>query len=170
MPDFSTDELFIIDAIDQTKKTRVDNSSYPTATILRPRFQAYSAGLPMVGDGTTGATNEMERLNLTGQSGSQTGPLLNAGSLAGSYVVHYTLSCTTADVTAGTIKFQVDYTDDVGATNQVSATLILTGTGRTRGSFDVYQASGNMTWTLASTGVPGSSLYACRARVVYLGP
>lgn len=88
---------------------------------------------------------------------------------AGYYVVDYTIETTTADVTAGTIQFGIAYADDVGATTQAGALLALTATGRDRGSFQAWLASGNITYNTALVGIFGTSAYALRVRCTFLG-
>ncbi len=93
-----------------------------------------------------------------------------AAPAAGYFVVHYTLETTTADVAAGTIQLQVNYTDDIGATNQTGAALVLTVTGRDRGAFQVWcNAAQNIQYQTNLTGIIGTSQYALRLRVEALG-
>ncbi len=94
---------------------------------------------------------------------------MTSSAPAGFYRVSYTLEDTTADITAGTIQFQINYTDDVGATTQTSAALILTATGRTQGAMEAYLASGELSYQTNLTGVIGVAKYALRVRVEYLG-
>lgn len=88
---------------------------------------------------------------------------------AGYYVVHWTLEITTLDATAGTMQFQVNYTDDIGATNQVGAALLLTAQGRDRGTFQVYVASGAITYQTNLVGAVNNARYALRVRLESLG-
>jgi hypothetical protein len=108
-------------------------------------------------------------LNLTAQAAAIGATALYAPPAAGYYLVHYTLEDTTADVTAGTIQFQINYTDDIGATNQVGAALILTATGRDRGTFQIYSASGTITYQTNLVGIIATSRYALRVRLEAMG-
>lgn len=109
-------------------------------------------------------------LDLTAQAAAIGATTLYAVPAAGYYTVHYTLEDTTADVTAGTIQFQVNYTDDVGATNQTGAALAMTAAGRDRGSFQVYvAAAGNITYQTNLVGIVGTARYALRVRLVHMG-
>ena len=129
-----------------------------------------SGSWPSVGKSTDPpASTEMGKVNRTNQSAVIASTKLTDTTSSGYYVVSYTIETTTADVTAGTIQFQIGYTDDVGATTQAGAALILTATGRDRGSFQVYLASGNITYQTNLTGIIGSSRYALRGRVAFLG-
>lgn len=117
----------------------------------------------------TVSVTQRAALNLTAQTAAIGSTTLYSPPQAGYYVVHYTIEDTTADVTAGTIQFQVNYTDDIGATNQTGAALALTATGRDRGSFEVYSASGTISYQTNLTGIIGTAQYALRVRLSYLG-
>lgn len=117
----------------------------------------------------TKVVTQRKEVNATGQAAAIGATTLYTPPAAGYYVVHYTLEDTAADVTAGTIQFQINYTDDVGATNQVGAALVLTATGRDRGSFQVYVASGAITYQTNLTGIIATAQYALRVRLVALG-
>lgn len=108
-------------------------------------------------------------VDLTAQTAAIGATTIYTPPQAGYYVVHYTIEDTTADVTAGTIQFQVNYTDDVGATNQTGAALALTATGRDRGSFTIYSASGVISYQTNLVGIMGTAQYALRVRLTYLG-
>lgn len=111
----------------------------------------------------------MGLVNKTSQSAAVAATNLTNATSAGYYRVSYTIEDTTADVTAGTIQFQISYTDDIGATTQVGAELPLTAVGRDRGSFQVYLASGNITYQTNLIGIIGTSRYALRVRCEFLG-
>jgi hypothetical protein len=115
------------------------------------------------------AVTQRGSVDLTAQTAAIGATALYAPPAAGYYVVHYTIEDTTADVTAGTIQFQVNYTDDIGATNQTGAALALTATGRDRGAFEVYSASGTITYQTNLTGIMGTAQYALRVRITFLG-
>ncbi len=108
-------------------------------------------------------------VNATAQAAAIGATTLYTPPAAGYYVVHYTLEDTTADVTAGTIQFQVNYTDDIGATNQTGAALAMTATGRDRGSFQIWSNSGAITYQTNLVGIFGTARYALRVRLESLG-
>ena len=170
MPNFLTDDFNLVDITDQTKQQAFDITAVPTSTRRVAKYLGYDATLPFVGHGVANTAGEIEKINLTGQNTALAGQLLNPASLAGYYLVCYTVTCTTGDGTAGSIQFGVQYTDDAGATGQYGTALVLTIPGRDRGIFQVYQASGNMAYTTTLVGIAATSLYALRVRVMYLGP
>jgi hypothetical protein len=116
-------------------------------------------------------TNVTQRgaVNATAQAAAIGVTTLYTPSAAGYYVIHYTLEDTTADVTAGTIQLQVNYTDDIGATNQTGAALAMTATGRDRGSFQIWSASGVISYQTNLVGIFGTARYALRVRLESLG-
>jgi hypothetical protein len=61
------------------------------------------------------------------------------------------------------------WTDDVGATTDATLTQTLIATGRARVTIPLYLASGNITYTVAHTGIFGAAKYALRIRCEYLG-
>jgi hypothetical protein len=118
----------------------------------------------------TKITTQRGAVNATAQAAAIGATTLYAAPAAGYYVFHYTLEVTTADATAGTIQVQVNYMDDVGATNQTGVALVLTATGRDRGSFQVYaNAAQNIQYQTNVTGAVNAARYALRVRLVYLG-
>jgi hypothetical protein len=117
----------------------------------------------------TTAVTQRGVVNLTAQSAAIGATTLYTPSAAGYYIVHYTLEDTTADVTAGTIQFQVNYTDDIGATNQTGAALAMTATGRDRGAFQVWSNSGVISYQTNLVGIFGTARYALRIRLESLG-
>lgn len=109
------------------------------------------------------------QIDLTGQVAAIGATAIYTPPAAGYYVVHYTIADTAADIAAGTIQFQVNYTDDIGATNQVGGALAMTAVGRDRGSFQVYSASGAITYQTNLVGIIGTAAYALRVRITALG-
>jgi hypothetical protein len=127
----------------------------------------------MVGaDSDPPAAGFIGKVNRTGQTAVVAATVLvdatGASGGLGYHVVHYTLETTTLGAGAGTIQFQIDYTDDVGATTQVSAALALTATGRTRGTLEVWATAG-ITYQTNLVGIFGTSQYALRVRCEFLG-
>lgn len=120
------------------------------------------------GNSASPSAGEMAAINLTSQSATATGNITNACN-PGYYRVHYTLEDTSTQVGVATVQFAIAYTDDAGATTQAGAALSLTATGRDRGSFEVYLASGDITWSATVVGVVGTGRYALRARTESLG-
>lgn len=115
------------------------------------------------------ASGAMGKVNKTAQAAAIAATNLTNTTPAGYYVVNYVLEDTTADVTAGTMQFQINYTDDIGATNQTGAALAMTATGRDSKQFEVYLASGNITYQTNLVGIIGTARYALRVRVSFLG-
>jgi hypothetical protein len=115
------------------------------------------------------ATGAMGRVNRTAQSAAIGATNLTDTTIPGYYLVHYTLADTSTQVGVATVQFQVNYTDDAGATNQTGAALSLTATGRDRNIMEVYLASGNITYQTNVTGVIGAGRYALRVRCEFLG-
>jgi hypothetical protein len=114
-------------------------------------------------------TTSVNRLNLTAQSAGISATALN--DVAGLYAIHYEMTCTTADVTAGSITFDVIATGDGGAQTVSSASLPLTtaaisATNPVRGTIVRYLASGNLQYSVTVTGAVNAARYALRARVV----
>lgn len=148
-------------------------ASFTPGTYTTARAQSpldCDGALGLVGNGADGpAAGGIGKVNRTAQSAAVGATNLTNATPSGYYLVHYTIEDTTADVTAGTIQFQINYTDDVGATTQTGAALALTATGRDRGSFQVYLASGNITYQTNLVGIIGTARYALRARCVFLG-
>lgn len=83
---------------------------------------------------------------------------VNSGT-AGLYRISYNLQDTTSDITAGAVTLTIAWTDGGGATT-VTATQVLTGTGRTSGSVYIQLVSGNITYATSHTGIFGSAKYA----------
>lgn len=120
----------------------------------------YSAAL-----GKTGAA----KIDLTNQSAAIGVTNLIAAPAAGLYRVSHTLLVTTADVTAGAIQLSIGYTDTLGATTQVSGSLVLTATGRTSGTMVTQIASGALTYQVIVAGAVNAARYALFVRVEYIG-
>lgn len=83
----------------------------------------------------------------------------NLATVAGLYLVSYSLQDTTADLTAGAAILTISYADGAGA-GTATATQVLTGLGRQSGSVYVQLASGNLTYAVSHTGLFGTSKYA----------
>lgn len=83
----------------------------------------------------------------------------NLATVAGSYIVGYSLQDTAADITAGAVVLTISYTDGAGATT-ATATQVLTGTGRQSGVLYIQLASGNLTYAITHTGLFGTATYA----------
>jgi len=127
-----------------------------------------------VGNGGSAPTSGLGSLTLTAQTAGIGATNLTNASPAGLYEVSFYLSTTTANIADGTIGFQVNYTDRVGATNQSTAgTLSLaattTGTTALKGVIVLYLASGNVTYQTNLTGAQTTSRYSLDARVKFLG-
>jgi len=130
----------------------------------------YNGALGVVGVQTAAATaGNLGKRDLTAQGAAIAATNLTATAAVGHYLVAYYLEDTTLDLTAGTIQFQINYTDTVGATTQVSAALVLTAVGRTSGVMEAYLASGELSYQTNLTGIIGAAKYALRVRVTYLG-
>lgn len=133
------------------------------------RVQNLTGTIPLVGDDPPAvAVGAMGKVDLTAQTTAIGSTNLTNGGLTGIYKVDYVLSVTTADVGAGSVQFQIGYTDRVGATTQAGATLALTATGRQQGSFTLYLNSGELSY-LTNVVTIGSAQWAIDARVTYLG-
>lgn len=127
--------------------------------------------IPVIGDDPPAvAAGALGKVDSTAQAAAIGSTNLSNGAIAGMYLVDYTLLVTTLDATAGTIQFQTNYTDTLGATNQVGAALALTATGRQSGQFVVQLASGELSYqtNLVTIG-GGAARYALYVRVVALG-
>jgi len=127
----------------------------------------------LVGSSTDPPTSgRMGQVDRTAQTAAIASTVLTDATAAGLYRINYYLRCTTADVTAGTISVSFTFTDNVGATTDVSTAIVLTstvGTGRTQGTFIQYLASGNIAYLTTLTGIIGTSQYQLRVRSEYLG-
>lgn len=115
------------------------------------------------------AAGALGKVDLTAQAAAIGSTNLTNGAAAGLYRVSYSIATTTADVTAGTIQFQANYTDVIGATNQPGAALVLTATGRDRGTFVVQLSSGELSYQTNLVGIIGTAAYAIYVRVEFLG-
>jgi hypothetical protein len=109
------------------------------------------------------------RVNRTNQGADIASTKLTDATTAGMYVIQAVLEDTTNDVTAGTVTVTFGWTDDVGATTDATLTQTLITTGRARVTIPLYLASGNITYSVAHTGIFGSAKYALRVRCMYLG-
>jgi hypothetical protein len=127
----------------------------------------------MVGDAADppASANQIGKVNRTAQAAAIAATNLTNATPAGYYRVGYYLEDTIGDVTAGTVQLTVAWTDDIGATTATSAVVTLTGAGTIRdsNSIEVYLASGNITYSVAATGIFGTAKYALRMRVEFLG-
>ena len=162
--------IILADVSDATKLWDLRCGNITTGTTRVANALNFNGGLVIVGnDPPAVAAGALGKVDLTGQTAAITSTNLSNGAAAGVYLVSYTIADTTADVTAGTIQFQVNYTDVVGATTQTGAALVLTATGRDRGSFVVQLASGEISYQTNLTGIIGTAQYAVYVRVVALG-
>lgn len=158
------------DSVTSTKQMTMDLSGISASTTHIWTVANVPGLVGLIGAGADPpAAGAIGKPNITGKSGAQASTKLTDTTPAGYYVVHYTLEVTTGDVTAGTIQFQIGYTDDVGATTQTGTAIVLTATGRDRGAFEVYLASGNITYQTNLTGIAAASLYALRVRCEFMG-
>jgi hypothetical protein len=153
-----------------TKKLGIDASGITAATTRYWGALDVSGANVLSGDQAPAVSaGRMGKVDATAQGAAIGATNLTNGAKVGYYVVHYTIEDTTADVTAGTIQFQIGYTDDIGATTQVGAAMAMTAVGRDRGSFQVYLASGELSYQTNLVGIFGAAKYALRVRVVFLG-
>lgn len=137
-----------------------------TAGINNDNDGAVASALPTV-EGTLATS--VARLNLTAQAAG-----IGATSIvtaAGQYLVMYEMTCTTGDVTAGSITFDTIATGDGGAQTVSSASLPLTtatvsATNPVRGTIVRYLASGTLDYSVTVTGAVNAARYALRVRAV----
>jgi hypothetical protein len=115
------------------------------------------------------AAGNLGKVDLTAQAAGIGATNLSSTPPAGYYVVSYTLLVTTLDLTAGTIQFQINYTDTLGATTQAGAALILTATGRQTGEFQVQVASGDISYQTNVVGAVNAARYALFVRTTFYG-
>jgi hypothetical protein len=172
---------YFVDSTTTTKRLRMvlsgatSNNSFTFTNSLDLcdwNFKNYGGLVPVVGANTsTAARSKMVKVDLTAQGAAIGSTNMTSTATAGLYEVAYSLEDTTSDVTAGTIQFQVNYTDDIGATSQAGATVALTGAGtiRDQSRFTLYLASGELSYQTNAVGIFGTSKYALRVRVTYLG-
>lgn len=153
----------------QVTKIRAAASLTADRTVIVPNC---TGQLPIVGDDPPAvAAGAMGKVDSTGLAAAVGATNLTNGALAGLYEVSYHLVVTTLDATAGTIQFQVNYTDVFGATNQVGAAVVLTATGgRDYGVKVIQLTSGELSYqtNLVTVG-GGAERYALYVRVKYLG-
>lgn len=111
------------------------------------------------------------KLNATAQTADITTTNLATSMQAGQYHIDVYIENTTTDVTAGIVTLTLAWTDDVGATTDATVTQDLTGLAARRAALsrNVYLASGNITYATAHSGIFGTSAYALRIRLTYLG-
>ena len=88
-----------------------------------------------------------------------------AGTATGWFRFNYSLKTTTADVTAGTIQLSVTSNDGSATTDLSAAVSLIATTNRDRGSFLIFNSSGNIQFSTAVTGAYGTSAYRLRAWV-----
>jgi hypothetical protein len=158
-----------------------DNGSTFNATLAIPglgepltdnrvwTFPDANGVLPIRGNSVTPiAAGLMAKINATGQTADIASTKLTNATATGVYLVSYVLEDTSADALAGSVTLTVGWTDDAGATT-ATATQVLTATGRTAASVTLYLASGDITFSTSHIGIFGTSSYAVRIRVTYLG-
>ena len=145
---------------------RIDTLKVGTATSGSPVITGNGADPP--------ASGFMGKVAKTAQAAAIAATNITNTTGTGRYRVVYYLSCTTANVTDGTLTFQINYTDRVGATNQVTATTLTlaatsTGTTALKGEFELYKASGEISYQTNLTGAQTTSRYSVDARCEFLG-
>ena len=137
---------------------------------------AVVGAMALVGQGADPpASTHIGRVNRTAQAAVVAATNITNATSAGVYAIHYEMTCTTGDATAGTLTFDVIATGDGGAQTVSSAALPLTtatlsATNPVRGSVVRYLASGNITYSTTVTGAVNAARYALRARCEMLGP
>ena len=133
-------------------------------------LQDINATFVMVGDDPPAvASRALGKVDSTAQAAAIGSTNLSSSAPVAMYRVSYQIATTTSDVTAGTIQFQINYTDVIGATNQTGAALALTATGRDRGTFVVQLSSGELSYQTNLVGIIGSARYSLHVRVELLG-
>lgn len=145
-------------------------------TITTLKTATTVSGIPVIaGNGADPpAANLMGKVAKTAQTAAIAATKITDTCPAGLYEVQFYLETTTANAGDGTYTFQINYTDRVGATNQVTAaTLSLaattTGTTALSGRFVCYLASGDITYQSNLVGAQTTSRYSLDARVLFLG-
>lgn len=167
--DGSTTPIFN-DITTTTKKLGIDASGISASTTQYWKASDISGVVSVIGDQAPAVSaGRMGKIDLTNQGAAIGATNLTNGAKVGLYQVDWYIEDTTADVTAGTIQFQVNYTDDIGATNQKGALLALTATGFDSGSKIVYVASGEIGYQTNLAGIFGTSKYAIHVRITFLG-
>lgn len=152
-----------------TKKLGLDASGIASATTRYWAALDVSGANLVAGDQAPAVSaGRMGKVDATNQGAAIASTNLTNGAKVGFYSVHYYLEVTTADAGATSVQFQIGYTDDIGATTQVGAVLALTATGRDKGEFQVYLASGELSYQTNVVTI-GTAKYALRVRVVFLG-
>lgn len=173
----SSSGVSFTDITTATKKLRVvlsgavgDNSFTLTNTAARNYgLGNLSGNVVVVGDDPPAvASGNLGKVDLTAQTAAIGATALSSTPGAGLYRVSWYLAVTTADAGAGTVQFQINYTDVVGATNQTGAALALTATNRQQGSFVVQLASGDITYQTNVVTI-GTAVWAIYVRVESLG-
>lgn len=133
----------------------------------------YSGALALVGSAAAAAAGVLLKVDSTALTAIVGVSNIVAAPLAGMYQVNYAYETTTGTVGDGTVTFQINYADDVGATTQVSAALSLVTTGRVTGVFTFYAVAGTALsyQTNQATGVytAATTRTALRVRTTYLG-
>lgn len=153
-----------------------NNTFTLTGTTVRDwKWEDVPGSMVVVGnDADPPATDAIGKVSRTAQAAAIAATNLTNSTPAGFYQVNFYASTTTANALDGTIAFQINYTDRVGATNQVTAgtlTLAALSTGATalKGTFVLYLASGNITYQTNLTGAQTTSRYALEVRGTFLG-
>ena len=132
-------------------------------------FQNYGGNVPVVGANTgAAARSKIVKVDATAQSAAIGSTNMTSSATAGYSTVDYTLETTTANVADTSVQFKIGYTDDIGATTQTGGVLSLATQGRDRGSFQVYLASGELSYQTNVVN-QSTSRYALHVRVTYLG-
>lgn len=105
-------------------------------------------------------TSVVDVVSLTNQSADIGSTNLTNSNVAGLYRVSYALEDTTSAVGAGAVTLTIAYTDGAGAATQASAAQLLSGVGRTQGSYFIQLASGSISYSTSHTGIFSTSKYA----------
>lgn len=172
--DGTTSKFIFRDSTTTSKTFTFDISGFASSTHRKLKVSD-TDGQTIVGVGNGGSapSSGLGSLALTAQTAAIAATNLTNSSPAGFYEVAYYLETTTANAGDGSIGFQVNYTDRVGATNQSVSGLLLTATttGATalKGTFTLYLASGNITYQTNLTGAQTTSRYSVDVKVKYLG-
>lgn len=166
-----------------TKRLRVilsgavgNNSIVISSTAARQyTFPNATGNVPIVGnDPPAVAAGALGIVDTTALAAAVGATNLTNGAVVGVYVIHYEMTCTTGDATAGTITFDITCTGDQGAQTISSAALPLTtatasATNPVRGTLVRYLASGELSYAVAVTGAFNNARAAVRARIVFMG-
>lgn len=155
-PEFKDNLFKVRDGSDASRYVQLDVGSFNTAGRT---WEALDTGgkVPMIVN-----TND-----LTAQT-ADIGSYALSGALAGVYRVEGYIACTTSDGAAGSVTLTISWTDDIGATTNVS-TQVLTATGRAYVNTSMYANASGLTAAVTHTGSYGTAQYALRLRCTFVG-